>query len=374
MKDRPVARCDTKGLALKGQLAYLTPMLIRTEDPDRRAVALWLFAMAGLVFLMVVVGGATRLTESGLSMVDWRPVTGVLPPLSEEAWQAEFEQYQDSPEYRLKNAGMSLDAFKGIFYWEWGHRVLGRIIGLAFFVPLVFFWVRRRIPDGYKGRLVFLFLLGGSQGLLGWYMVQSGLVDEPAVSHYRLAAHLSLALIIFSALLWTALSLWFVRTPQGQKNNTRFLSYAASGLLVLTALQIVMGALVAGLKAGHIYNTWPLMGDSFVPAGLLAMDPWWQNMLDNAVTVQFDHRIGAYILSLCGLIIAGLAWRMGSGMRRAGLLVIGALCLQMVIGIIMLLEFVPVGWGTLHQGGGVVVLVAVLWLLFVTRGQYNQAA
>jgi len=330
---------------------------------NEKAIGWWLLFMAFTVFAMVVVGGATRLTESGLSMVNWNPVTGVLPPLTEEAWQAEFSDYKTSPEYRLKNAGMSLEDFKGIFYWEWGHRLLGRLIGLFFFLPMVWFWLKGQIPEGYKGRLVGLFVLGGSQGVLGWYMVMSGLVDEPAVSHYRLTAHLMLALFIFAALMWTALSLLRPRMLAVTGKENALLRVT---LLVLV-LQLVMGALVAGLKAGHIFNSWPLMGDAFVPAGLMDMEPWWRNLLDNAVTVQFDHRFGAYILT--ALVIA-IFWRFRGAERQiigATHILGAAVLLQMFVGVIMLLKSVPVSWGAGHQAGGVIVLAALLNLMHLTR-------
>jgi len=338
-------------------------MMIDTSEKNRRAVGYWLLFMALMVFMMVVVGGATRLTESGLSMVNWNPVTGTLPPIGEDAWQDEFSAYKTSPEYKLKNHGMSLEDFKGIFYWEWGHRLLGRLIGFAFFLPLVWFWARGQIPAGYKGRLVALFFLGGSQGLLGWYMVMSGLVDEPAVSHYRLTAHLMLALFIFAALLWTALSL------------LRPASYPLAGkgklllqaTFVLLAFQLVMGALVAGLKAGHIFNTWPLMGDSFVPEGLLALEPLWLNFMDNAITVQFDHRIGAYLLTG---FVAAIAWHFKGAPQpvvRAAHILLVVVVLQTVLGIIMLLKSVPVSWGTAHQGGGVLLLAALINIMHLVR-------
>ena len=343
-------------------------MNIETNEKNQRAVGYWLLFMALTVFAMVVVGGATRLTESGLSMVNWNPVTGVLPPLSVEAWQAEFNDYKTSPEYQLKNAGMSLEDFKGIFYWEWGHRLLGRLIGVFFFLPMVWFWLRKQIPEGYKGRLLVLFFLGGSQGLLGWYMVMSGLVDEPAVSHYRLTAHLMLALFIFAALLWTALSL--LRPVSYNKSGAG--SLLLKGAFVLLVLQLVMGALVAGLKAGHIFNTWPLMGETFVPDGLMAIEPWWVNLLDNAITVQFDHRIGAYAFTLLAALII---WKF----RRAERPVIGAthmfgasVLLQMILGIVMLLHNVPVSWGTAHQGGGVLVLAALINLMHLTRREETK--
>ncbi len=319
--------------------------------------------MTGVVLLMVMVGGATRLTESGLSMVDWRPVTGTLPPLTDAAWQEEFAKYQTSPEYRLRNNDMSVEEFKGIFYWEWGHRLLGRLIGLFFFIPFAWFWFRNMIPEGYKPKLILLFVLGGSQGLLGWYMVMSGLVDEPAVSHYRLTAHLSLALFIMAALFWTALSLL---RPEPEKTDRRTKMFTHVTMLILV-LQILMGALVAGLKAGLIFNSWPLMGEGFVPPGLLALEPAWQNFIDNAVTVQFDHRLGAYVLFALVIILASLTWKKGGSLRRGGQFLMVAVVLQMALGIITLVMEVPVFWGTAHQGGGAIVLLLMVYLMHLQR-------
>ncbi|NVJ98338.1 MAG: COX15/CtaA family protein [Alphaproteobacteria bacterium] len=344
-------------------------MMFQTHDRDRRAVGFWLLFMAFMVFAMVVVGGATRLTESGLSMVEWRPVTGVLPPIGDEAWNAEFAKYQQSPEFKLKNYDMSVEDFKGIFYWEWGHRLLGRLIGLFFFVPMVWFWAKGRVPAGYKPKLVVLFVLGGLQGLLGWYMVKSGLVDEPAVSHYRLTAHLSLALLIFGALFWTALSLLNPKPAGAIPSVLKRLTHTA---MVILVLQLVMGALVAGLKAGHIFNTWPLMGDTFVPDGLWVMEPFWKNLLDNAITVQFDHRLGAYALTLCVLAIALLARTADETLKKASYLLIAAVGVQMLLGIVMLLKDIPVSWGTAHQGGGVLVLAAMINIMHKQRGRIAQ--
>jgi len=338
-------------------------MNFQTQDKDRRAVGYWLLFMTVMVFLMVMVGGATRLTESGLSMVEWRPVTGMLPPLSAEAWQVEFSKYQQSPEYRLRNQGMSLDEFKGIFYWEWGHRLLGRLIGLFFAAPLAWFWFKKRIPHGYKPKLLALLVLGGMQGVLGWYMVMSGLVDEPAVSHYRLAAHLGLALFIMAALLWTALSLL---NPEPEKNSPKLKAFTHTAMFIL-ALQIIMGAFVAGLKAGLIYNQWPLMGEGFIPPGLLSLDPAWRNLLDNAVTVQFDHRVGAYILSVVTVLIFWHARGAAPRLKTASFFLLLAIALQMLLGIITLLFEVPVFWGTAHQGGGAVVLMVLVYLMHLQR-------
>lgn len=338
-------------------------MKFQTHDKDRRAVGYWLLFMTLMVFLMVMVGGATRLTESGLSMVDWRPVTGTLPPLSTDAWQEEFGKYQTSPEYRLRNQGMSLEEFKGIFYWEWAHRLLGRLIGLFFALPLAWFWIKGRIPAGYKPTLLVLFVLGGSQGLLGWYMVMSGLVDEPAVSHYRLAAHLGLALFIMAVLLWTALSLL---NPEPEKSSSKLKKLTHVAMLVLV-LQIVMGAFVAGLKAGFIYNEWPMMGEGFIPPGIFALEPIWHNFVDNAVTVQFDHRIGAYILMSITLLFFWQARGEAQKVKVASLFFLLAVALQMLLGIITLLFEVPVFWGTAHQGGGALVLMALVYLMHIQR-------
>lgn len=342
-------------------------MMFQTDNIDRRRVGYWLLFMTAIVLLMVMVGGATRLTESGLSMTDWQPVTGALPPLSAQDWSEEFAKYQQSPEYKLRNAGMSLEEFKGIFYWEWGHRLLGRLIGIFFAVPLLWFWVKGQIPAGYKLRLLVLLVLGGSQGLLGWYMVQSGLVDEPSVSHYRLTAHLMLALFIMACLFWTALSLLNPKPAEGPKP----LKILTHSFALVLALQLVMGALVAGLKAGLIYNEWPLMGEGFTPDGLFILEPTWRNFIDNAVTVQFDHRIGAYILfclTLALLVLGRKAIELGGAILTLGL----AVLVQMLLGIVTLVYEVPVFWGTAHQGGGAIVLLALVYLMHKQRKRSAQ--
>lgn len=323
---------------------------------DARAIAIWLFAVAALVALMVVIGGLTRLTESGLSMVEWRPVSGWLPPLSETAWQAEFEKYKQFPEYQKINIGMTLEGFQGIYWLEYIHRLLGRIIGLAFAIPMIVFWLRGRIPAGVKPHLVVMFLLGGAQGALGWFMVKSGLVDHPDVSHYRLTAHLGLALLIFGYLLWGGLSL----LRQGAMTRWRGGGVAAA-LAVLVFLQILSGGLVAGMNAGLAHNTWPLMDGKVFPDGLLIMRPWWHNVFENAMTVQFQHRMGAYLVGLVAIATAViLKGRAPTALRHALLTVIGV---QIALGIFTLLHHVPIALGTLHQAGAVAVLgVAVaLW-------------
>lgn len=326
------------------------------REGDARAVALWLFAVAGLVALMVVIGGLTRLTESGLSMVEWKPITGWLPPLSEAAWIAEFEKYKQFPEYQKINIGMTLDGFKSIFWLEYIHRLLGRLIGVAFALPMIAFWISGRIPAGMKPHLVAMFLLGGSQGALGWFMVASGLVDHPDVSHYRLTAHLGLAFFIFAYLLWGGLSL----ARHGRMVSSRGGGIAAA-LTALVFLQVLSGGLVAGMNAGLAHNTWPLMDGALIPEGLLIAHPWWINFFENAMTVQFQHRMLAYGVFVLAVITAfSLRGRAPVGLRH-GLLT--AVLVQLGLGIATLLAHVPVSLGTLHQAGAVVVLgVAVaLW-------------
>lgn len=323
--------------------------------PKPRAIAVWLLSVAALVFLMIVVGGITRLTESGLSMVDWRPVTGILPPLSDEAWSAAFEAYRTSPQYRIVNQGMSLVDFKTIFWWEYIHRLLGRVIGLAYALPLAIFWLRRRIPRGYKPRLLGLLVLGALQGGLGWFMVKSGLVDVPEVSHIRLTAHLTLAFAIYALLIWTAMDL-MSRRSGGKDPVLRGLAKTVVGLVFL---QVVLGGLVAGLRAGQVYNSWPLMDGGFLPELAFAMEPWWRNVTDNAALVQFNHRMGAYLLlgATMLLFMRSMRRRVAAPDRLGAALLMVVVLAQMVIGIATLLSGVPIGLGVLHQAGGAVVLM-----------------
>ena len=313
-----------------------------------RALIWWLFGMVGLVAIMVVIGGVTRLTGSGLSMVEWRPIIGILPPLTEVEWMRVFNLYQASPEFQQVNMGMNLAEFKLIFFWEYVHRVWGRLLGLAFGLPLLFFWLAGRIPQGYGLPLLGLLALGSMQGIIGWWMVTSGMVDNPAVSQYRLAIHLSMALLILLLLLWTALNLRFGRSkrPSGH----------AAATLVLVSLTIIAGAFVAGMDAGLLYNEYPLMGDGLVPVeygenGL--SDPF-----DNPASAQFHHR---WIAVLAVLAVAGL-WV--SGMRKGlgGIVHIMALSviIQFLLGLTTLLLGVPVWAGALHQAGAVLLLSVVL--------------
>ncbi len=272
-------------------------------DSRLRAIRLWLYAVAALIFVMVLVGGATRLTESGLSIVEWKPVTGTLPPIGEAAWQAEFDKYKTIPQFQQRNSAMTLHEFKTIFWWEWTHRLMGRLIGAAFLLPFLWFLAKGWVGQGLRWRLWTIFALGALQGAVGWWMVASGLTERLEVSQYRLATHLILACIIFAAVLWTAGAA--ARTARRSRCRRAF-ARAAIALLALVLVQIYLGALVAGLRAGLIYNTWPLIDGSFIPdtSRLLHDTPLWRNFFENALTVQFNHRMVAYALWIAALLHA----------------------------------------------------------------------
>jgi cytochrome c oxidase assembly protein subunit 15 len=355
------------------------------DDFHMRAIRLWLYAVAALVLVMVLVGGATRLTESGLSITEWRPVTGALPPLSEGQWQAEFQKYQAIPQYRELNRGMSLAEFKTIFWWEWAHRSLGRLIGVAFLLPFLWFLWRGWIPGGLRPRLWFIFGLGALQGAVGWWMVASGLADRVEVSQYRLATHLVLACAIYVVLVWTARRLGeqpsvLPHAPaEWQGRGAARLRAGAAGLLALVLLQIYVGALVAGLRAGYVYNTWPLIDGAFVPESsrLFFQMPLWRNFFENTLTVQFDHRMLAYAIWLCALAHVFDAWRSARG--RLGLAgavaLLAALTLQAVLGIWTVLAAVPLPIALLHQAVAMlVVTVATMHAAsFVNSGRRSDA-
>jgi cytochrome c oxidase assembly protein subunit 15 len=339
-----------------------------STEPHRRAIRVWLLAVAGLVVLMVMVGGATRLTDSGLSIVEWRPVTGTIPPLSEADWRAEFAKYQTSSEYQLANKGMSLEAFKRIYWWEWGHRFLGRAIGVAFLLPFLFFLSRGWIEPQLKWRLWGIFALGGLQGAIGWWMVASGLVGRVDVAHERLAVHLSMASLILIALVWTARDIGPNRTTVAPARRLR---YGAATVLVLLVLQIALGGLVAGLKAGLVYDSWPLIDGALIPdsSRLLFLAPIWTNFFDNHLTVQFSHRMVAYALVGLALLHAIDCARERSRRYRAGAAAVAAtLLVQAVLGILTLLWNVPIILALAHQ------LVAMVALAIATAHAHDLAA
>lgn len=356
---------DIDRMAQQQATAPLLSGATRRTDPVR----VWLFAVAGLVFLLVSVGGATRLTGSGLSITEWKPIMGVVPPLSEAAWQEALEKYRQIPQYQHVNKGMSLDAFKRIFWWEWTHRFLARFVGVAFLVPFLFFLATGRIARSLVPKLAGLFALGGLQGAIGWYMVASGLADRTSVSQYRLAVHLSLAIVIFAGLLWTALSLGQpTEQRQGDKLPALYRQTAA-WVVGLVFVQIVAGAFVAGLKAGNGYNTWPLMEGRFIPQGLGVMEPLWVNLFENATTVQFNHRMLAYVLTAVALwhVWSVLSHTEDRAVRMSGLALAIAVSAQVLLGIWTLLAQVPLSLGLAHQAGAVTVFGVALWHLHTLR-------
>ena len=332
-------------------------------DTHTRAIRLWLYAVAALVLAMVLVGGATRLTESGLSITEWPPVMGTLPPLSAHDWADAFEKYQAIPQYRAFNSGMSLDEFKTIYWWEWTHRLLGRLIGAAFFLPFVWFLWRGWVAPSLRPRLWFIFGLGALQGAVGWWMVASGLAGRTEVSQYRLATHLILACAIYVALIWTARRLVDAPSPRllavAGRAGAR-IKVGAVGLLVLVLLQIYFGALVAGLRAGYIYNTWPLIDGALIPdaSQLFFAAPLWRNFFENVLTVQFDHRMLAYLIFVCAFLHAlDVARTIKAGAARTGAFVLfAAVALQVALGIAVLLLVVPLPLALLHQALAMLIL------------------
>jgi len=324
----------------------------------RRPIAYWLLGVAALVFAMVVVGGATRLTESGLSITEWKLVTGTLPPLSEEAWLEEFGKYKQIPQYELVNKGMSLAEFKYIYWWEWGHRLLGRFIGFAYALPFFFFLLTKRVEKPLVWRLWGLLALGGLQGAMGWFMVMSGLTERVSVSQYRLTAHLGLAFLIFGASLWVALDL--LRGTLGQKIAWSGTAKRAGVLAGLVFSQVLLGGFVAGLRAGLSYNTWPLMDGRIVPRGLFDLSPWWINFFENHILVQFNHRMMAYAVFVFALYHLFTLKREARAVKMSGHILMAAILTQAVLGIWTLLAVVPVSLGVIHQGGAVLVLGAAL--------------
>lgn len=328
-----------------------------------RQLSWWLFIVAVLVYALVFVGGATRLTQSGLSIVSWKPVSGIVPPLSQADWDTEFDAYKATPEFQKINAHMELSEFKGIFWWEYAHRILARIVGLALAVPFAWFLYRRAIPPGYGRRVALLTALVGLQGLIGWWMVASGLVDRPDVAHERLALHLITALLLLVALVWTALDLRAMadgRGPVEGRPRRWVLPFT-----ILLVVQIILGAFVAGLDAGRIYNTWPLMHGRLIPREMWDLSPTWSNAVDNPVTVQFLHRWVAVVVALAVLAVVVFLYRAGA--RRLAVTFEVVLLVQFVLGVLTLLNAVPLALGLLHQVVGaallVVAIVAAHWAM-----------
>ncbi|MEZ5785956.1 MAG: COX15/CtaA family protein [Xanthobacteraceae bacterium] len=349
-----------------------------------RSVRLWLWSVAALIFITVIVGGATRLTESGLSIVEWRPVTGMVPPLSQAEWAAEFEKYKVIPQYEIINKGMSLDDFKTIFWWEWVHRLLGRLIGFVFLLPFLWFLWRGAIEPGMRAGLATIFTLGAIQGAVGWWMVSSGLTEGVRVAHGRLAFHLTLACVIYAAVVWTAARIGPAGTvapgaQQGEPPPLR-LRLTAFALIALTLVQFYLGALVAGLRAGLIYNTWPLIDGALIPNGadLFFASPWWINLFENTLTVQFIHRMAGYalvLLVLLHLIDITRTRTSGQGTFNWAAVLLLAMVGQVALGVYTLILHVPIEIALLHQGGALVVLtIAVLHAARLTPRRVARTA
>jgi cytochrome c oxidase assembly protein subunit 15 len=323
---------------------------------SNRAVRWWLLSVAALIAIMVLVGGATRLTESGLSITEWKPVSGALPPLTQEQWTQAFEGYKAIPQYHELNAGMSLSQFKSIFWWEWSHRLLGRFIGVAYLLPFLWFLWRGAVGGELKRRLWVIFALGGLQGAVGWWMVASGLSERVEVSQYRLATHLVLALLIYTAIVWTLRR----QSDRPSLSATVRLKATSIVLLVVTFVQLYLGALVAGLRAGKIYNTWPDIDGGFIPssARLFFEQPWWRNLFDNTLTVQFEHRMVAYTLFVLAILhaIDAIRSRADAAVTRGALWLVAVITLQATLGILTLLNQAPIDLALTHQAVAIAVL------------------
>lgn len=322
---------------------------------NRRAIRIWLGCVVVALFALVLVGGATRLTNSGLSITEWKPIHGVIPPLSVQEWQEEFKLYQQIPQYEIMNKGMTLEGFKSIYWWEWAHRFLARSIGMIFALPLLFFWLTGRVEKQLRPKLLMILALGGLQGFVGWWMVSSGLVARTEVSQYRLATHLVLACLIFSSSVWVMSGLG-TRPPEALPRPS---SRRVAGLLVgLVLFQIYLGALVAGLRAGLSYNTWPLMDGALVPSDLFLLHPTWLNFFENVKTVQFVHRLGAYTVFLVALyhMVTSLSAAPRTQHARRSVLLFWLVTCQAAIGIITLVSHVDFHAALTHQGVALIVL------------------
>jgi cytochrome c oxidase assembly protein subunit 15 len=327
---------------------------------SRRAVGLWLLAVALVILAMITIGGLTRLTGSGLSITEWQPIMGALPPLSDAAWADAFTKYQRIPQYALENRGMSLDAFKSIFWWEWTHRFLGRLLGVVFFVPFVWFAASGAIKRSEWPRFVVLFLLGGLQGFIGWWMVTSGLETRVSVSQYRLAIHLGAALLLLIAILWIALE--YLRGGQSTGMSKRATAFAGA-----VYCQMLLGALVAGLHAGLVYNTWPDMNGHLLPDNPFFASPWWINFFENDGLAQFDHRIGAYLVAVFAAWIYLQGIRLGGYAKTSAKVVAVIVAWQIFLGIATLLLMAPVWLSALHQVTAATLLCAAVWHAYELR-------
>jgi len=338
------------------------------SNSNNKAIAIWLFVCCATIFGMIILGGVTRLTGSGLSMVEWAPIMGILPPLNQTEWQETFLLYQQFPEYQIKNFHMSLADFKSIFWFEYGHRLLGRSIGMIFLLPFLYFLFRGKIEKSLTPKLIIMFILGGLQGLMGWYMVKSGLVNDPHVSQYRLTAHLGLAVIIYAYMLWIALGLIYPKINDASNNTIHKLGRLSVIIIGIIFITIMSGGFVAGTHAGFAFNTFPLMDGRLIPNGLFELSPLWKNFFENIVTIQFDHRLLATLLFI---IIPTFWYKVGKvttgsdfqTLARLGShLLLAALALQITLGISTLLLIVPVALAATHQAGAILLLTTAIFV------------
>ncbi len=348
----------------------LSPVTVPlTPKNASKAVSLWLLIVTGFLVAMIVVGGATRLTDSGLSITEWKPVTGVIPPLGIEAWQAEFNKYKQIPEFKLQNSTMTLGGFKQIYYWEWGHRLLGRLIGLVVLVPMIVFAIKGQIRGKLAKRLFLLLGLGAVQGALGWWMVSSGLGgldDRLDVSAYRLATHMGMALIILGIAFWTALEVRHSGTKEKQMADFGKL---AIGFVILIWLQAILGAFVAGTDGGYVNNTWPLMDGGILPFSFNTLSPFWRNFFENPALAQFDHRLGAYLVlfSAFGLGVVVHRRQANSRLRQSVRMILTLVVMQVLLGIWTVLAVTPVPLGIAHQTLGVLVYLSAVRFAYLSR-------
>jgi cytochrome c oxidase assembly protein subunit 15 len=338
-----------------------------------RAVGLWLFAIAAMIGLMVIVGGLTRLTGSGLSITEWQPVTGVIPPIGDAAWQAEFAKYQGTPQYELLNRGMGLAGFKAIYWWEWTHRLLGRLLGVVFLVPFLVFLKQHRIDRGIALRLGMIFLLGAAQGALGWWMVQSGLTGaRVAVSQYRLAAHLGLAMILFGYVFWTALEIVGARCTHSFE-AARYRPFAIA-LVPLVFVQIILGALMAGLDAGLAFSSWPTYAGAWVPNGMFDLSPWWINHFENIVLVHFQHRTVGYVVAVMVLwLYVALRSKADRPLKIAGIHAVVLTFAQIALGIFTVVSMVALPLAALHQLCALALFGSALWWAYTLNANAAQS-
>ena len=346
-------------------------MIDRAVSGARGGVRIWLLVIFALVALMIVIGGLTRLTDSGLSITEWKPITGAVPPMSADDWQTEFQKYQQIPEFQLQNSQMTVDEFKSIYWWEWGHRQLGRFIGLVWAAGFLFFWATKRIPTGWIGRLIGLGALGGLQGAIGWWMVSSGLSGRVVdVASYRLAAHLGLAFVILGLIAWNVmlLSRSDAALLQARREREAKLFSMSTGLMHFAFLQILLGALVAGIDAGRGYIDWPLMAGQIIPDGMMSLTPIWSNFFENPATVQFIHRLMGYLLILFAVIVWRRSRQSGNVTTKGAFTAAFAmLILQMVLGIATILHAAPWHIAILHQIGAIIAFVLILRARFAAQ-------